>query len=179
MARTKQTARKSTGGKAPRKQLACRSSHELRQYFTSGQAVGNGSVGAVANRSKTSFVNTENTFNEFTFDVPGREAVSIADTLVPKLSVAHADGSSYLGVSFASGLDGTGMIQARDHMRLRLSLVLDISGSMGCSFDGGGGFGGGFGFGGPSKLDVAKQCIHGTYHHLMWFVPLVPHTLSK
>jgi len=38
MARTKQTARKSTGGKAPRMMLACKSAQQFRSFMTSQQS---------------------------------------------------------------------------------------------------------------------------------------------
>ena len=105
MARTKQTARKSTGGKAPRKQLACKSSRALRAYFTAQQSVGRGSVGTVSGRSKTSFINTENTFNDFSFAVPGREAENLDDTLVPRLATAKAPSAGRVGAQlWAAGL---------------------------------------------------------------------------
>ena len=40
MARTKQTARKSTGGKAPRRLLATKSAQQFRAYMTGRQAAG-------------------------------------------------------------------------------------------------------------------------------------------
>ena len=83
MARTKQTARKSTGGKAPRKQvllnfsiinypqninyfsqqLAHSSSAGLQNFLLSQQRVGFGSRAA----EKKIFVNCENTFGCFSF----------------------------------------------------------------------------------------------------------------
>ena len=66
MARTKQTARKSTGGKAPRKQLATRSAGAFRSYMVSQQAAGAG-VGGGAAAQRTSFVNYENTLGQFAF----------------------------------------------------------------------------------------------------------------
>jgi len=85
-------------------------------------------VGAAAGRKETSFINTENTFNDFNFDVPGRAATGLADTLIPKIATAAAHGADWLGLSFASSLDGAGMAEAREGLKLRLALVLDISG---------------------------------------------------
>ena len=59
MARTKQTARKSSGGKAPKKQLAANSSGALKNYFTSQQKSGD--------NTKAVFINSENTFRDFSF----------------------------------------------------------------------------------------------------------------
>ena len=174
MARTKQTARKSTGGKAPRLQLATKSARAFRSYMTSQQQVGRASanrVGAAA--KKTSFINYENTFANFAFPVEPAPAAAFA----PRVSaVAGADGANYLGLAFASKFDGAGLLQhAAEVPALDVTVVMDISGSMGCAFsnDAGAcaGFGGGFGrggFGGAwggggggriTKLDVAKRCL--------------------
>lgn len=40
MARTKQTARKSTGGKAPRRVMATKSARQFRSFMTGRQATG-------------------------------------------------------------------------------------------------------------------------------------------
>ena len=85
MARTKQTARKSTGGKAPRMQLATKSARAFRSYMTSQQQVGRASanrVGAAA--KKTSFINYENTFANFAFPVEPAPAAAFA----PRVSAA-------------------------------------------------------------------------------------------
>ena len=109
MARTKQTARKSTGGKAPRMQLATKSARAFRSYMTSQQQVGRASanrVGAAA--KKTSFINYENTFANFAFPVEPAPAAAFA----PRVSaVAGADGTKFLGLSFASKFDGAGLLQ--------------------------------------------------------------------
>ena len=68
MARTKQTARKSTGGKAPRKQLASRTPHELRRYMTSQQTFGT-AVRADGNApQQQSYLNHENVIGAFGFE---------------------------------------------------------------------------------------------------------------
>ena len=83
MARTKQTARKSTGGKAPRKQLATRSCQSFRSFMTSQQQVGNANFGsnddARTGSGKTSFINYENVFGSFGFNVgaPNAERVFV------------------------------------------------------------------------------------------------------
>ena len=66
MARTKQTARKSTGGKAPRQLLACKSPTQFRQYMTSQQAATYQTSSATP-ASKTSYLNYENVFGSFGF----------------------------------------------------------------------------------------------------------------
>ena len=68
MARTKQTARKSTGGKAPRQLLACKSPSQFRQYMTSQQAATFHSPGS-QEAKKTSYLNYENVFGSFGFPV--------------------------------------------------------------------------------------------------------------
>ena len=71
MARTKQTARKSTGGKAPRKQLATKSARQFKSFMTSQQSVGRVSAdGSAASKKTTSFINYENTLSQFSFPLP-------------------------------------------------------------------------------------------------------------
>jgi len=107
--------------------------------MTSQQSVGNNSVGAVASRTKTSFLNTEVCFNEFDFHVPDPDGITSENNrLRPLLSYSsesETGESCYLGVSFSSGLDGLKMAAMRDKIHLRLSIVLDISGSMGSAFE--------------------------------------------
>ena len=81
MARTKQTARKSTGGKAPRRQLASQSRKQLRHFFTSQQSSGL----ITGNHSKKKiFINYENTFDGFSFSRPStREITSPSALVVP------------------------------------------------------------------------------------------------
>lgn len=55
MARTKQTARKSSGGKAPRKMLATKSAGQLRQYLTGRQAATYASA-KPSEQKKTSYI---------------------------------------------------------------------------------------------------------------------------
>ena len=66
MARTKQTARKSTGGKAPRQQLACKSPSQYRQFMTSQQAA-TYQTSSSTPATKTSYLNYENVFGSFGF----------------------------------------------------------------------------------------------------------------
>jgi uncharacterized protein YegL len=162
MARTKQTARKSTGGKAPRKQLATKSAREMRHYFQNQQAVGNYSwsnSNQSASKKKT-FVNCENTFGGFNFN---REityesfepVVYVGRVADPNLSNSASIISSsfnddiYLRVDFTSILDGN--ITDEDRPCLDLVFVLDISGSMMTNFTNDEDK--------RSKLEVAKECI--------------------
>ena len=56
MARTKQTARKSSGGKAPRKMLACTSKKQFRQFMLGQQAATYGGVGTPGSPQQTSYL---------------------------------------------------------------------------------------------------------------------------
>ena len=165
MARTKQTARKSTGGKAPRKQLATRSAHSFRRFMTSQQAVGNATFGGSSGTKtpkKASFINYENIFGSFGFaaGVPHEHAMFAPEwgsaTATDPLSGVRED---FLSLSFSSKFNGAGM---KVHTRSPLSvcIVLDISGSMGSSFDNDGGGNHSWGRNNPnSKLGVARRCI--------------------
>ena len=104
MAKTKQTARKSSGGRAPRRQLAVRSAQAFRSYMTSQQSVGNAYWGGSDNeKKKTSFLNFENTFGQFTFTVP----VETNKSFVPTLYMGP---SNMLGLSFASKFNGKNVV---------------------------------------------------------------------
>ena len=65
-------------------------------------------------------------------------------------------GDSWLGVSFASCLDGVRGMRAHGRPPLDLVVVVDVSGSMSCQFAASG-----QGYGGDTKLDIAKLCVHG------------------
>ena len=62
MARSKQTARKSCGGAAPRAQTVTAKSRSFRTFMTSAQNLGSSHTG-----TKRIFINCENTFGGFTF----------------------------------------------------------------------------------------------------------------
>ena len=104
MARTKQTARKSTGGKAPRWQLATRSAREFRSFMTSQQAVGRraaGGGGGGPTAATTSFINYENTLGSFAFPIEGPAAR--AEAFAPRaLAAVSPDGDAFLGLQIAS-----------------------------------------------------------------------------
>lgn len=159
MARTKQTARKSTGGMAPRKQLATKSARKFRDYMTSQQSLGTSAVarGRSGTASKkTCFINYENTFGQFSMPAPPTDVPFQAH-----LSAAlDGAGKVQIGVSFSSKYDGKGLAAYPDEVpALDVAVVMDISGSMGCSFDNDAG---GFGQSGQTvstKLDVAKRTI--------------------
>eukprot|EP01047_Picozoa_sp_COSAG01_P076071 COSAG01_NODE_13238_length_1615_cov_1.255277_1_plen_409_part_10 len=170
MARTKQTARKSTGGKAPRKQLATKSAREFRSFMTSQQAVGRrsasaraaapGSGGAAAGASasnKASFINYENTLSQFSFPVAAaQDTAPFAAHL--SAGVDESSGAAHFGVAFSSKYDGVGIATHADEIpALDVVVVMDISGSMGCNFSNDGGDR--WRSGGVTKLDVAKRAL--------------------
>eukprot|EP00938_MAST-03A_sp_MAST-3A-sp1_P005770 g5770.t1 len=154
MARTKQTARRSTGGKAPRKQLATKAarcpSAAFRSYMSSAQRVG---ASSSSEKKKTSFINFENTFGTFSFDVPLSK-----ERFEPYLdSGFDSDGNRYVSLAMGSDANGSGMSSSKRPL-LNLVFVLDISGSMGSSFDNDDHDSGVFARR-SSKLDCAKRCL--------------------
>lgn len=155
MARTKQTARKSKGGKAPRRQLASTSTAALRKYMTSQQE--SGVAGTDGKQKKVVFINDVNTFGQHSFEAPTTDApfqpfFSCATTAsAPGIGVHEAQ--TWLGMSFASNLDDMCAAQVAELPALSLTICLDVSGSMRWVFD--------QNEEGEerSKLDAAKQCI--------------------
>jgi len=153
MARTKQTARKSTGGKAPRKQLATKAARGMKSFLCSQQHVGAGA----SKGEKKIFINCENTFGGFTFRRQRTEedfqpVVSIARVARPSLEVSATEtGASdiFMRIDFTSKLDGR--IDEFKRPPIDIVFTVDNSGSMGSAF--------------PddvdrrSKLEVAKECI--------------------
>eukprot|EP00457_Paulinella_chromatophora_P002304 gb/GEZN01002308.1/.p1 GENE.gb/GEZN01002308.1/~~gb/GEZN01002308.1/.p1 ORF type:complete len:670 (-),score=123.12 gb/GEZN01002308.1/:480-2489(-) len=134
MARSKQTARKSTGGKAPRKQLATCSARSFRKYMVTQQP----RLGTSSEQSKHNiFINCENTLSEFRFRRPQVEqdfgvAVSVGRIRdLPRLAEQSTTDKSdlYLRLDFGSRLDGKG-IDAVGRPPLDVCFVLDKSGSM-------------------------------------------------
>jgi hypothetical protein len=156
MARTKQTARKSTGGYAPRKQLSTRSTNSFRSYLTSQQ--NSGVTDRNGKQKKSIFINCENTFREFYFK-RNKIATEIFD---PILKIGRVKGVSHsntkpkptsdLFVRFdiASCMDGPGIF-TQGRPSIDLCFVLDISGSMNSPFPCDSDF--------RSKLEVAKSCL--------------------
>lgn len=154
MARTKQTARKSTGGMAPRKQLATKAARGIKHFLTSQQAMGqpvNQLTGQM--KEKKIFINCENTFCGFTFQRPvtsERFQPVISINKVNKFpDTANNETELFMRVDFASSLDGN--LTKFNRPPLDIAFVVDVSGSMSSNF--------------PddadrrSKLQVAKECI--------------------
>ena len=79
MARTKQSARKSSGGRAPRRQLATMAARQstpasaLRQYMTSQQSVGNAVRADGTAPRRVSYLNHENVLGSHSFAVEPTE----------------------------------------------------------------------------------------------------------
>ena len=153
MGRSKQTSRKSTGGKAPRLQLATSASIELRTFMTTQQS-------ARDSRSTTSYLNCENVFDGFGFEV----AATFED-FKPQYSLATVANAqtglpeTWLGCQFTSRFDGEGF-KENTRPPLSLVLVLDISGSMSCALERGT-FDNSFARGSydGSKLEAAKRSL--------------------
>eukprot|EP00467_Chlorarachnion_reptans_P018754 CAMPEP_0114519136 /NCGR_PEP_ID=MMETSP0109-20121206/18834_1 /TAXON_ID=29199 /ORGANISM="Chlorarachnion reptans, Strain CCCM449" /LENGTH=620 /DNA_ID=CAMNT_0001699839 /DNA_START=122 /DNA_END=1984 /DNA_ORIENTATION=- len=141
MARTKQTARKSSGGKAPRKQLATRAARRsFVNYMTANQKVGDANYGSSERKKKTSFVNYENQFFSHGF----KNGVNPEETeraFVPRWTFARTHNldtnavEHWVGVSFASKFNGEG-IQKFGRRGVDLVFVCDVSGSMDIPFSG-------------------------------------------
>jgi len=160
MARTKQTARKSTGGKAPRKQLATTASRELRTFLTSQQSTGTALRAGIEAERPASFLNAENVIGAFRFGAePEQHKEFVPRFSLAKVNAPNGVQEQWLGVQFASKFDGAGLAL---HGRPPLSLVLalDISGSMCMALEGD------EGEGTISKLDVAKRCVYSILSQL-------------
>jgi Mg-chelatase subunit ChlD len=154
MARTKQTARKSAGGSASRKQLATKASRSLRQFFISQQSSGFSS--ANGKEKKKIFINCENTFASFSvtrkrtdkaFQMSATTTRLRSELLLPKNT--NKNGEVMVKIDFLSNLDGN--ISAEQRPPIDCVFVLDISGSMSMSFP--------EDIDNRNKLDVAKDCI--------------------
>jgi hypothetical protein len=113
MARTKQTARKSTGGAAPRRQLQTTSASSFRTFLTSQQSSGN-------SKKKSIFINCESTFRDFNF-IRGPEASLEFDPILNcgRVSLASAASTTdsakrpdlFARFDMTSCLDGGGIVE--------------------------------------------------------------------
>jgi hypothetical protein len=152
MARTKQTARKSTGGKAPRKQLSNNSTNLFRSYLTSQQ--NSGQTDSNGKQKKSIFINCENTFREFSFK---RKIISnhifepmVTIGRVKGVPISKPSSDLFMRFDIASCMDGPGIF-TYGRPSIDLCFVLDISGSMNSPFPSDSDF--------RSKLEVAKSCL--------------------
>ncbi|UJR33086.1 hypothetical protein I4U23_020545 [Adineta vaga] len=156
MARTKQTARKSTGGKAPRKTVVFHAYAQRKQAEAKQQgkaAVTETELEAAAPVDVNYDVSYESSFYAHYF-ASQRTTVDlflpsygIATTVNP-LENGTQNQEHWLSVNFNSCLDGPGIHTY--HCRLHLVITLDISGSMSDRFEG---------EPGKTKLQVAQQSL--------------------
>eukprot|EP00041_Stephanoeca_diplocostata_P030523 m.925233 g.925233 ORF g.925233 m.925233 type:complete len:740 (+) comp23773_c0_seq10:155-2374(+) len=170
MARTKQTARKSSGGCAPRRQLATPNIRSFRTFMASQQAVGTATAStgsrAAAKGTKSSYINYENTLGEFRF--PLGIPTEAQQEFEPRFQTGRSSNatakteSHFVGINFASKLDNAGIVR---HGRpcIDVVFVVDVSGSMTCGFNENDFYGCS-----PekSKLGVAKRCIKAMLQQL-------------
>jgi uncharacterized protein YegL len=156
MARTKQTARKSTGGKAPRKTVAYQAYASRKQAVAKAEGkkeLTEAELEATAPVEVTYDVSYESSFYAHHFTAQ----VTTTDLLLPSFGVAttvnplETDDKNlehWLSVNFNSCLDGPGI---RTHRaQLHLVITLDISGSMSDRFEG---------EPGKTKLQIAQQSL--------------------
>ena len=138
--------------------------------MTSQQSVGNAQYGSGPRKTKTSFINHENTMGEFLFPCGARET---QHTFKPRYTVSKSvdpvtgNMQQWLGVNFVSKYDDNGLVTL-GRPPIELCLVVDISGSMSCSFDNDSDGGGGWGShnSANSKLEVAKRCVKAILQQL-------------
>lgn len=103
---------------------------------------------------KASFINYENTMSQFSFPVASAQNSEPFAAHV-SAGVDEGTGICHFGVSFSSKYDGAGIAtHIAEIPALDVVVVMDISGSMGCSFDGDR-----WRSGGITKLDVAKRAL--------------------
>merc|ERR1711871_580048 len=174
MARTKQTARQSTGGKAPRRQLATKAVRGFKSYMRSQQSVGRATSsmpGRGGRQSKhTSFINFENTMGRFRFPcgAPAEDSEIFRPNFSTTTSVDPTTGNTehWLGVHFVSNLDDDGM-RRLGRPPVEIIFSLDISGSMSCAFANDGEFRWGVAQDvASSKLGVAVRCVKSMIQQL-------------
>jgi uncharacterized protein YegL len=158
MARTKQTARKSTGGKAPRRQLATKAARNFSAYMTSVQASGEPESESEQDSTPAVFVNHENTMMQFEFAVPENNTTPFKPhlTLLPSDPFLHFSRQKWLGLTFSSKFNGTGL-DLHGLPPLCLTICLDKSGSMNWHFED---------RESGRKIDVAKRCISAILEQL-------------
>ena len=157
MARTKQTARKSTGGKAPCKTVAFQTYAARKQAAVKQQGkkeLTEAELQATAPVEVNYDVSYESSFyaHHFTAQVTTTDLLlpsfGIATTTDPLSTADNKNVERWLSVNFNSCLDGPGI---RTHRaQLQLVITLDISGSMSDRFEG---------EPGKTKLQIAQQSL--------------------
>jgi len=118
--------------------------------MTSQQTLGTGKC-QEGGKSKTSFINYENTFGTFGFRVPTTNSAFVP--VFETATVSDPNGGAkrtFVSVSFASSFNGSSICRKS----LNVVIALDISGSMGWSFDNDD-----ISSTSTSKLEVAKTCM--------------------
>ncbi|CAF3411818.1 unnamed protein product [Rotaria sp. Silwood1] len=156
MARTKQTARKSTGGKAPRQSAVFQTYAKRKQAEAKQQGkpeITEAEIAETAPVDVTYDVSYESSFYAHHFTAQP----TTTDLFMPSFGIATTINSlendnknieHWLSVNFNSCLDGSGI---RTHRaRLHLVITLDISGSMSDKFEG---------EPGKTKLQIAQQSL--------------------
>ena len=128
--------------------------------MTTQQTLGRAAASGVGRKTRTSYINHENTLSAF--DFPTTRVAT--EPFEPVLSAAQSKGESWLGLNFFSKFDGVqGAAALRSLVRLRIAVALDVSGSMASSFDNDSSHGSWGQFrtsnNENAKLEVAKQCL--------------------
>lgn len=156
MARTKQTARKSTGGKAPRKTVVYQTYAHRKQSQAKQQGkkeLTEAELEAAAPVEVTYDVSYESSFYAHYFTAQ----LTTTDLFLPSFGIAttvnpfetqNQNVEHWLCVNFNSCLDGPGIQTQRT--QLHLVITLDISGSMSDRFEG---------EPGKTKLQIAQQSL--------------------
>lgn len=165
MGRSKQSARKFDGATPMSQRAACTSSATFRHYMVSQQASGlesaRGMRGSSSSQSEKIFVNSENTFSNFSFHRP-----TTAEDFLPVVQVGKVrnfsetdkDPSLFMRLDFLSRFDGRADMLSESRQGIDAVFVLDVSGSMSLAF--------------PddsdrrSKLEVAKDAIRNIFTKL-------------
>jgi len=127
---------------------------------TTQQSLGRAAASTAGSKTRTSYINHENTLSAF--DFPATHVAT--EAFEPVLSAAQSKGESWLGLNFFSKFDGVqGAAALRPLVRLRLAVALDVSGSMASSFDNDMSYSSWGQFRASNnenaKLEVAKQCL--------------------
>lgn len=164
MGRSKQSARKFNGSTPMSQQAACTSSATFRHYMVSQQAPGLPSAARGTRGPQTVsqiFINSENTFSNFSFHRPTTSEEFLPVVQVGKVrnfSEADQEPALFMRLEFLSRFDGRSDLLSESRQGIDAVFVLDVSGSMSLAF--------------PddsdrrSKLEVAKDAIRNVFSKL-------------